>query len=80
MKSPFLEKMKKKQATVIEKNINLGQFKDQLIQYLTALRYFDDKIVDVDFGAPVKNTVPLKVYLRKDVEDQVDKTKSGKKR
>lgn len=81
MKSPFLLRMKKKDCEIIRKNINLGQFKDQLISYLIAIRAIDGEIVDLEFGLPNKGCVPLEIYLKKGaVEDQVDKTKRGKKR
>jgi len=74
--------MKKQQATVIRKNINLGHFKDQLIQYLVAIRAVDGEIVDIDFGLPSKGCVPLEIYVNKKetVEDQVDNKPRGKKR
>lgn len=81
MMSPFLTKMRKKQSIVIQKNIHLGHFKDQLISYLIAIRAINGEIVDIDFGLPSRGCVPLEIYIKKEnVEDQVDKTKSGKKR
>lgn len=81
MKSPFLLRMKKKDCDIVRKNINLGQFKDQLISYLIAIRALDGEIVDLEFGLPSKGCVPLEIFVKKGVvEDQVDKKKSGKKR
>lgn len=82
MQSPFLTKMRKKNCEVIKKNINLGQFKDHLMQFLTATRMISGEVVDIEFGLPSKGMVPLEIYIKKegDVEDQVDKTKRGKKR
>jgi len=83
MMSPFLNKMKKKDCDVIRKNIHLGQFKDQLISYLIALRLISGEIVDIEFGLPSKGLVPLEIYIKKqkgDDEDQVVAKKSGKKK
>lgn len=81
MQSPFLTKMRKKNCEVVRKNMNLNQFKDHLIQFLTAARMISGEIVDIEFGPPSKGCVPLEIYIKKEnVEDQVDKTKRGKKR
>lgn len=81
MQSPFLTKMRKKNCEVVKKNMNLNQFKDHLIQFLTAARMISGEIVDIEFGLPSKGCVPLEIYIKKElVEDQVDKKKSGKKR
>lgn len=81
MQSPFLMKMRKKNSEVVRKNINLGHFKDMLIQYLISIRAVNGEIVDIDFGQPSKGCVPLEIYIKKEnVEDQVDKKNSGKKR
>ncbi len=81
--SPFLTKMRKKKAEVIRMNINLEQFKDALVSHLYAMRMINERvdIIDIEFGQPSKGCVPLEIYVKKeDVEDQVDKKKSGKKR
>lgn len=86
--SPFLERMRKKNSRVIEKNINLGYFKDLLIQHLIAVRAISGEIVDIDFGLPSKGCVPLKIYVKstevdvnkEDAEDQVGTKQVGKKR
>lgn len=89
MKSPFLTKMRKKNCEVIRKNMNLGQFKDHIVQFLSATRMINGEIVDIEFGLPSKGVVPLEIFIKKvssadakkeKVEDQVDKKKSGKKR
>lgn len=81
MKSPFLTKMRKKNCEVIRKNMNLGQFKDHIVQFLSATRMINGEIVDIEFGLPSKGVVPLEIFIKKEkVEDQVDKKKSGKKR
>lgn len=81
MQSPFLKQLMKKQSEVVPLNINLGHFKDLIIQHLIAIRAVDHEIVDVDFSSPGNGCVRLKVYVKKEIaEDQVSVKKSGKKR
>jgi hypothetical protein len=73
--------MKRKNCETVRKNINLGHFKDTLIQYLISIRAISGEIVDIDFGLPSKGCVPLEIYIKakeKD-EDQVVEKKRGKK-
>lgn len=83
MNSPFLTKLQKAKCDIIRKNINLGQFKDHIISFLTTTRMIDGEIKDIEFGQPSKGCVPLEIYVtrKKEIdEDQVVAKKSGKKR
>lgn len=85
MYSPFLTKMRKKHAQTKYLNINLGHFKDLLIQHLIATRAVPEAmdIIDIDFAPPGKGTVGLTLYYKPNketAEDQVSTKTRGKKR